>query len=117
MNKKQAIIASLLLSCSIGLHAAGKSLRMSNVSVRQAMTELRQETGYSFIFAETEVNVNKKVSVYATSVRDAVDQILEGQPVTYEIKGKSVVVSRKGATPPLARNSKLRQSATSQVLS
>ena len=100
MNKKQAIIASLLLSCSIGLHAAGKSLRMSNVSVRQAMTELRQETGYSFIFAETEVNVNKKVSVNATSVRDAVDQILEGQPVTYEIKGKSVVVSRKGATTP-----------------
>lgn len=113
MNKKQALLA-VLLSCSIGLHAVGQPLRMSNVSVRQAMTEFQQETGFSFVFAESEVNVNKRVNVNASNVREAVEQILEGQPLIYEIKGKSVIISHK-AEDGAIKNQQMRQQGKRRI--
>ena len=78
----------MLLFVALSVQAAGFPLRLKNVAVKKAMEELRQETGYSFIFAASEMNVNKKVSIDATSLKEAVEQILNGQNVTYEFKGK-----------------------------
>lgn len=97
MDKKKAFIMAMLLCGSMGIQAHGQSLRLRNVTVRKAMTELRQETGYTFVFASSEVDVSRRVNVNAENVHEAVDQILSGQPVTYEIRGKNVVVSRRPA--------------------
>ena len=83
----------MLLFVALSVQAAGFPLRLKNVAVKKAMEELRQETGYSFIFAASEMNVNKKVSIDATSLKEAVEQILNGQNVTYEFKGKNIINS------------------------
>lgn len=80
----------MLLFVALSVQAASFPLRLKNVAVKKAMEELRQETGYSFIFAASEMNVNKKVSIDATSLKEAVEQILNGQNVTYEFKGKKL---------------------------
>lgn len=59
------------------------------------MTELKQKSGYSFVYEGTDINTTKKVNVNATTLRQAVDQILEGQQVSYEIKDKNIIVSQK----------------------
>ncbi len=94
-KRKLLLTATLLFAVVLSIQAADFPIRLKNVTVRKAMEQLRQETGYSFIFAASEMNVNKKVSVNASSLNEAVDQILDGQNVTYEVKGKNIIVTRK----------------------
>ncbi|HIX20802.1 MAG TPA: TonB-dependent receptor [Candidatus Parabacteroides faecavium] len=58
------------------------------------MDALKKQSGYSFVFSSEDVDTKKKVSVDADDqkVEDVVRQILDGQSVTYEIKGKNIVV-------------------------
>ena len=98
----------MLLFVALSVQAAGFPLRLKNVAVKKAMEELRQETGYSFIFAASEMNVNKKVSIDATSLKEAVEQILNGQNVTYEFKGKNIIVTRKIANRSVQNRSNVQ---------
>ena len=58
------------------------------------MDALKKQSGYSFVFSSEDVDTKKKVSVDADDqkVEEVVRQILDGQSVTYEIKGKNIVV-------------------------
>lgn len=98
----------MLLFVALSVQAASFPLRLKNVAVKKAMEELRQETGYSFIFAASEMNVNKKVSIDATSLKEAVEQILNGQNVTYEFKGKNIIVTRKTANRSVQNRSNVQ---------
>lgn len=95
MNLKKELIAFsvMLLSC-VHLMAQSINMKLSNVTVRKAMTELKQMSGYSFVYEADDLNTSKRVSINATTVNQAVDQILKGQEVTYEINGKNIIISR-----------------------
>ena len=92
---KKAICVALACCCLSGTAFAQRvSLTMNNVTVKQAMDALKKQSGYSFVFSSEDVDTKKKVSVDADDqkVEEVVRQILDGQSVTYEIKGKNVVV-------------------------
>ena len=92
---KKAICVALACCCLSGTaFAQHVSLTMNNVTVKQAMDALKKQSGYSFVFSSEDVDTKKKVSVDAEDqkVEDVVRQILDGQSVTYEIKGKNIVV-------------------------
>ena len=92
---KKAICVALACCCLSGTaFAQHVSLTMNNVTVKQAMDALKKQSGYSFVFSSEDVDTKKKVSVDADDqkVEDVVRQILDGQSVTYEIKGKNIVV-------------------------
>lgn len=94
-NKKKVLATALALAMSIGTFAQALQLKLNNVTVKKAMTELKQKSGYSFVFEAGDVDTNKKVSVDATDLKQAIGQILERQSVSYEIKGKNIVISQK----------------------
>ena len=75
---------------------------------QKAMTELKQKSGYSFVYETSDLDTNKKVNVDAENAKDAIAQILQGQNVTYEIQGKNVVVQRKNANNTKANQGKKR---------
>jgi hypothetical protein len=103
MNYKHKVVLLLVaLSVSLGAFSQNLNLRFQNVTVRKAMTELKQRTGYSFVYEGTDLNTKKKVTVNAQSVNEAVKQILQGQDATYEIQGKSIIVRHQmpGSTQP-----------------
>ncbi|MCI2082289.1 MAG: TonB-dependent receptor [Bacteroidales bacterium] len=79
--------------------AQGISMKMKNVTVKQAMTEFTSESGYSFVFSSDDLNTGKKVSVLADRLDEAIEQILAGQSVSYEIRGKNIVLRRKDPVP------------------
>jgi TonB-linked SusC/RagA family outer membrane protein len=95
MSKKKLFLVALILSCNLGIYAQGVSLRLRNVTVAKAMTELRKKTGYSFVYEGSDLNTRQRVNVDAKDVRQAADQILGSQNVTYTIQGKNIVVSAK----------------------
>lgn len=92
---KKAICMALACCCLSGTaFAQHVSLTLNNVTVKQAMDALKKQSGYSFVFSSEDVDTKKKVSVDADDqkVEEVVRQILDGQSVTYEIKGKNIVV-------------------------
>lgn len=95
IQRKSLTVAAFLLSMSLGADAQSVKLHLDGVSVKKAMTQLRVKSGYSFVFALSDVNTSRKVNVNAAELKQAVNQILQGQDVSYKIDGKNIVVSKK----------------------
>lgn len=99
--KKKAILVALALFClNLTVFSQSISLKMNNVTVKQAMDELKSKTGYSFVFSTMDLNATKNVSISAKneSLDEVVKQILEGQNVEYQISEKNIIIKRISAT-------------------
>ncbi|MBR1488009.1 MAG: TonB-dependent receptor [Bacteroidales bacterium] len=99
IHSKKVISVAVLLFCALCVFAQAFRIDLNNVTVRRAMTELRQKSGYSFVFETSDLNTNQRVSVNADNLQDAIRQILNGQDVSYEIQGKSIVLSKGRKAP------------------
>lgn len=86
---------AFLLSIALSGMAQALQLKLNNVTVRKAMTELKQKSNYSFVYEKSDIDTEKKVTVSASDLKQAVSQILAGQPVTYEIHGKNIIIKKK----------------------
>ena len=53
-RKKTILTVAALLCLNAGLFAQSVTLKMKEVSVKQAMNELQKESGYSFVYAAGE---------------------------------------------------------------
>lgn len=93
-RKKAMLMAGALLCLNLSIYSQSISLKMNNVSVGKAMTELQTKSGYSFVYIAGDVDTNRIVSINASQLKDAVAQILNGQNVSYEIQGKNIVVKK-----------------------
>ena len=99
LNK--AITVVLLLLC-FGPWAFGQNvnLNFNGITVRQAISELRQQSGYSFVYESGDLDLSKTVSIHATTLQDAIGQIISGQNVSYTLKDHNIVISRKAPQGP-----------------
>ena len=95
-GKKAILVAGALLCLNFSGYAQSIALKMNKVTVEEAITELQKKSGYSFVYMGGDLDLDKTVSIDAKELQEAIDQILKGQGVTYEIQGKNIVV-RKGA--------------------
>lgn len=93
--RKGLIIATLMFCYGASTFAQSLSMRMNNVSVANAMVELKKKTGYTFVYENGDLDRTRKVNVSATNLNDAVKQILDGQNVTYEISGKNIIIAKQ----------------------
>ena len=98
IKRKGLTVGALLLCMNLSTFAQSVKLNLKGVSVDRAMTELREKSGYSFVFAAADVNTQKVINVNAKDLKQAIGQILDGQNVSYQIKGKNIVVA-KGVKP------------------
>ena len=94
IKRKIAFLAlGLLLPCL--LFAQSLSLKLDKVTVKQAINELKEKSGYSFLYVASDVDTGKVVSVDAQDLATAINQILAGQNLSYEIQDKTIVISKK----------------------
>lgn len=94
---KKAMYVAIACCCLNGVADAQTiALKMRNVTVKQAMDELKEKSGYSFVFSSQDFDTSKKISVSVDNedVREAIRQITEGQDVTYEIEGKDIIIRK-----------------------
>jgi len=73
------------------------TLHVKEVSVKTAMETLKEKNGYSFVFESKDVDTKKIISVALQNkpIDDVVKQILQGQDLSYEIKGKNIIIKKK----------------------
>lgn len=108
--RKKAILMVVALFClNIAMLAQAVSLKMNNVSVKDAMTQLKNKSGYSFVYKVGDLDTKKIVSVEAKQLKEAIDQILYGQDVVYEVKGKNVIVQKKQIQQNTLKDGKKRK--------
>ena len=78
------------------------TLNVNNVTVKDAIEQIKEKSGYSFVFEVGDLDTKKIISVSATRkpVEEVVKQILAGQNVSYEIRDKNIVITRQKAVVP-----------------
>lgn len=115
--KKKALMAAMMMVCCISSFAQSISMKLNDVSVRQAMDVLKQKSGYSFVYEAKDVDTKKKVSINANDLKQAVVQILAGQNVSYTIQGKSIVIKQAvSASTPVRKKTVQVVKATGRIV-
>lgn len=74
-------VALALLCLNPMANAQNITLRMSNVTVKQAMDELKSKSGYSFVFSSQDVDTHKNITVESDNqpLGHVISQIVAGQ--------------------------------------
>lgn len=97
---KALMVALVALFPAVSAIAQSITLKLKNVTVKEAITKMKDDTGYSFVYKVGDIDTGRKISVSATELPQAVEQILAGQNVVYEINGKNIVVHPRPAENP-----------------
>lgn len=98
------LIAFLLLAASLHVSATGYSqtitLNVKNTSLEHVFQEIRQQSGYEFIYDSRILPKTRPVTmrVKDASLQEVLDFCFSNQPFTYEIVFKTIVV--KNQAPP-----------------
>src|SRR5690606_14660470 len=87
------MLIATLNAMSTGL-AQTVTLHLNNTSLETAFSTIRQQTGYRFIYPEEALRNTKKVSVDLQNVplKNALDKLIENQPLTYQLHDGTIVV-------------------------
>lgn len=91
------LIASTSFYFSLSASAQNISLKANNITVKDAIEQVKKKSGYSFVFSTSDVNTKKRVtlSLQNAKIDEAVRQILRGQEnVDYDLQGKTVVLKK-----------------------
>ena len=109
------IILPLLLSGLLTLTAFAQpySLTLRDVTVQDAMEQIQNRFGYSFVIRSTQVDLARKVSISATdaNIEDILSRVFAGQDVVYSVDGKNIQVSRAEKPVPEPAKKEARSSS------
>ncbi|MFN0256774.1 SusC/RagA family TonB-linked outer membrane protein [Pedobacter ureilyticus] len=95
------LLVVLLLSLSVGVFAMQVTLNLKSVPLEMAFAEIKKQTGYGFWYEKKDLADLSRVTI---DVKNAdlvtvLEACLKGQPLTYQVFDKTVVVKRKAALP------------------
>ncbi|WP_165503553.1 SusC/RagA family TonB-linked outer membrane protein [Pedobacter hiemivivus] len=95
------MIIIIMTMCLLQVNAAsfGQHVTLSekNISLKKVFREIRNQTGYDFMYDAEIMNSARPIDVEFknTSLRDALLSCLYGQNLTFEIKDKSIIIKNK----------------------
>ena len=97
------LVVSLVLMLLAALPAAAQNKKITvdldNVPVREFINPVESQSGYTFAYNNSEIDLTRRVSVKAAdeNVVDVVIRALSAQNLTARMEGSRIVVSRKPA--------------------
>lgn len=96
------IVVSAALFLPSQASADDISLNLKNVTVKRAIAAL-QQSHYSLTVDASQIDMERRITVAAEDepIENVLAQIFAGQDVSYEINGRSIVVTRR-AVPRVA---------------
>jgi TonB-linked SusC/RagA family outer membrane protein len=102
MKITMALMFFLSMQVSAVAYAQKISLFETQASLKEIFKELRKQTGYDFLLNTEMLADAKPVTIYIrdASIEEVLNKCFEGQPLTYTINNKTIVVKRKA---PLQR--------------
>jgi TonB-linked SusC/RagA family outer membrane protein len=100
MRLTTVIIIASMLQVSASTFAQRVTLKGNAITLKQIFSDLKKQTGYTVIYSNA--SINDKTTVDAnfdkTPVEDVIKAVLNGQPISYTVKDKAVILSRKEKT-------------------
>lgn len=109
-------VSALWFACAMLLFsqtalAQDITLKLTNVTVKEAIDALHKVNNYSVVIKSTEIDMKKKVSVNVThaSIHKVLDEIFVGQNVSYTINGRSILISKKPAAQQAKKEERKKQ--------
>ncbi|WP_222536429.1 SusC/RagA family TonB-linked outer membrane protein [Pedobacter polysacchareus] len=93
------IIASLMQISAAGL-AQKISMSKSNASLQSVLLELRQQTGYDFLYTDVVLKEFKPVNIKVKNAdfEEVLKKVFSNQPISYTFADKTVVLQLKGSS-------------------
>ncbi|MGJ1451165.1 SusC/RagA family TonB-linked outer membrane protein [Sphingobacterium spiritivorum] len=76
------------------------SFKETNASLEKVVKGLKTKTGYDFFYVNSHLEGTKPVNINVKdgSIKETLDELVKNQPISYEIKGHTVVLRRKEKT-------------------
>src|SRR5690606_4563636 len=93
-----ALVLTAVIQAGAAVYAQKATIEVSNAPLREVFAKLRKQTGYHFLFLTDDLKAAEPVSldVRDASLNEVLDLCFDGQPLDYQIRGKRVLISRKG---------------------
>lgn len=91
------IVVTSALQLTATASAQKISLKESNASLEKVVKSLKTKTGYDFFYVNSHLEGTKPVNINVKdgSIKETLNELVRNQPLTYEIKGSTVVLRRK----------------------
>ena len=86
------------LSANVYSQQTKLNLSLRNVTVRDALKSIEDQTNYFFLYTNEDIDVNRNVSIYVEneSVENILEQLFRGTDVSYKISGRQVILVKEG---------------------
>src|SRR5579859_200540 len=90
------------LEVSAATDAQTVSISLRNTSIERVFREVKKQTGYSFVYTRELLQQTGSVTVEMknASLQQVLDHVLAGQPVTYSIQDKFIIIKPRITSPP-----------------
>lgn len=91
------ILLVTLMHVSASTLAQKVTINLSNSSMKSVFKELKAQTGYNFLYTESQLLKAKPVSIQAknTELHQVLQHLFADQPLTYELNRRTIVVREK----------------------
>ncbi|MGF7037614.1 TonB-dependent receptor [Mucilaginibacter lappiensis] len=96
INLTFAFLITVLLQISLAADAQKVTFYKANASLEDVLKEIRKQTDYNFLYTDGMMKGTKPVDAQFknASIEDALKQCFAGQPLTYSISQKTVIIRR-----------------------
>jgi TonB-linked SusC/RagA family outer membrane protein len=94
INLTCLILLFAFTQASLAANAQKISLSKKNAPITEVFRELKKQSGYGFMINREQIKLAKPVTVSANGdeLEKVLDKCFEGQPFTYKLEGKMIVV-------------------------
>lgn len=94
------LMLAAFMQVSASSYAQSVNIKANNISLKALFKEIRKQTGYGFLYQEDDLKDTKNVNVNFVNetLENALKHSLGGQPLTYSIDKKIVVIKPKQHT-------------------
>ncbi|WP_225874781.1 TonB-dependent receptor [Pedobacter hiemivivus] len=95
------MIIIIMTTCLLQVSAAGFAQRITlserNMALEQVLKKIKRQIGFDVLYGSNLLDQSAKINVNLKNVplTDALDKILEGQMLNYEVKEKTIIISKK----------------------
>ncbi len=110
------LLAALMhVSASVYSQQTKLSISLQNVSVREVLKQIEDQSDFFFLYKNENIDVNRTVNIDIKdkTVEYLLDQLFKGTTVSYEVVNKQIVLVDKGESNPFPIDQSQQQKAFS----
>ena len=106
MKLTTVLLIATCLQVSAKSYSQKVTLKENDISLQKVFEEIREQTGYQFLYADEELVAAKKISINIKkgSIEQVLDSCFKNQELTYTISDHTIIVRKiifpKSNTPP-----------------